>query len=147
MSDFSGSETVTLDAKGRLIVPMRMRKGLAPEANDTFKIVQSIDPCVNMYPLDEWARFRETLNALKRGDDEAREFVRDLHYTMAESSMDGSYRVTLTDQLIGLGGLTKEVLMIGAMDRIELWDPKRWAERQKAMSVERFRDLARKYLS
>ena len=72
MSDFSGSETVTLDAKGRLIVPMRMRKGLAPEANDTFKIVQSIDPCVNMYPLDEWARFRETLNALKRGDDEAR---------------------------------------------------------------------------
>jgi MraZ protein len=147
MSDFCGSETVTLDAKGRLILPLRMRKGLAPEANDTFRIVQAIDPCVNIYPLDEWAKFRATLDTLKQGDDEAREFVRALHFTMIESTMDGSYRVTLTEQLIELGGLTKDVLMIGMGKQIELWDPKRFAEREKAMTAGRYSELARKFLS
>ena len=57
MSRFLGSEICMLDAKGRINVPARMRKNLAPEANDTFVIVRSFDPCVNLYPADEWELF------------------------------------------------------------------------------------------
>ena len=48
MSRFLGSEICMLDAKGRINVPARMRKNLAPEANDQFVIVRSFDPCVNL---------------------------------------------------------------------------------------------------
>jgi MraZ protein len=149
MSNFFGSEQVTLDAKGRLIVPARMRKGLAPEANDTFVIVRGFDPCVNMYPLDEWNQFSAQLRELKKGDDEARAFVRTLFESAQECPLDGSSRVTLTDLLIEVGGFTrgKEVKALGAMDKIELWDPKRWEERQRGIDTQKVDALARKFLT
>lgn len=149
MSNFLGSELVTLDAKGRLIVPARMRKGLAPEANDTFVIVRGFDPCVNMYPLDEWNQFNTQLRELKKGDDEARAFVRALFESAQECPLDGSSRVTLTDLLIEVGGFArgKEVKVLGAMDKIELWDPKRWEERQRGLDTLKVDALARKFLT
>ena len=149
MSNFFGSEMVTLDAKGRLIVPARMRKGLAPEANDTFVIVRGFDPCVNMYPLDEWNRFNDQLRELKKGDDDARAFVRTLYESANECALDGSNRVTLTDLLIEIGGVTKgkEVKMLGAMDKIEIWHPKRWEEKHAGIDTQKVDALARKFLS
>lgn len=149
MSNFFGSELVTLDAKGRLIVPARMRKGLAPEANDTFVIVRGFDPCVNMYPKDEWNRFEGELRALKRGDDEGRDFVRVLLESAVECSLDAANRVLLTEFQIQLAGLTltKEARVIGAMDKIEIWSPKRLEARHGAMDAQKFDALAKKFLT
>jgi len=52
MSTFFGTEICLIDAKGRLNVPARMRRGLDPEANDSFVIVRGFEGCVNMYPRD-----------------------------------------------------------------------------------------------
>ncbi len=149
MSNFFGSELVTLDAKGRLIVPARMRKGLAPEANDTFVIVRGFDPCVNMYPKDEWNRFEGELRALKRGDDEGRDFVRMFLRSAIECSLDAANRVLLTPAQIEMAGLTptKEVEVIGVMDKIEIWSPKRLETRQGSMDAQKFDALAKKFLS
>ncbi|MEP7028737.1 MAG: division/cell wall cluster transcriptional repressor MraZ [Candidatus Eisenbacteria bacterium] len=149
MSNLFGSESVTLDAKGRLIVPSRMRKGLAPEANDTFVIVRGFDPCVNMYPLDEWVRFEAELRALKRGDDEVRDFIRVMFESMVECSLDGANRVLLTELQIEIGGFkhSQEVRMIGAMDKIEIWNPKRLEDRRRGIDTQKVDALARKFLT
>ena len=65
MSRFYGSEICMLDTKGRINVPARMRRNLAPEANDTFIIVRSFDPCVNLYPADEFEHFDAKLMVLR----------------------------------------------------------------------------------
>src|SRR5258707_15603179 len=100
MSHFPGSELCIFNAKGRLSIPARMRRNLAPEANDTFVIVRGFDPCVNMYPLDEWQRFEDQLRELKRGNSDAREFVRSLYETAHESTLDSQGRISLTDRLL-----------------------------------------------
>ena len=147
MSNFLGSEICVLDAKGRLNVPSRMRRGLAPEANDTFVIVRGFDPCVNMYPLDEWARFSDELRALKRGNDEARAFISMLFDSAHETPVDSQGRISLTDRLIELAGLGKEAKLLGVMDHIEIWNPKRWEEQHRAIDTQKVDALARKFLS
>ena len=129
MSSFIGSENSVVDAKGRMNVPARLRKGLAPEAADSFTIVRGPDGCVNMYPLDEWRRFADELRALSFGDEQARAFFRLLSDTAHETTIDGQGRVTLTAKLLALAGVSGQAKLVGALDRIEVWDPKRFEER------------------
>ncbi len=147
MSQFLGSEISILDAKGRLNIPARMRRNLAPEANDTFVIVRGFDPCVNMYPLDEWQRFHGELRELKRGDDDARMFVQALLESAHEATIDGQGRISLTTRLIEVAGISKEAKVVGSLDHIEIWHPKRWEERQRGFDTVKLNDLARKLLT
>jgi MraZ protein len=128
MSSFIGSEISTVDAKGRLVVPARLRRGLAPEAADTFTIVRGPEGCVNMYPLDEWRRYAELLRSLAVGDEKARAFFRLLSDSATETTIDGQGRVSLTAKLLALAGVTGQAKLVGAFDHIELWDPKRFEQ-------------------
>ena len=128
MSSFIGSEISMVDAKGRINVPARLRKGLAPEAADSFTIVRGADGCVNLFPLDEWRRFSDRLRAMPLGDDQARAFFRQLSDSAHETTIDGQGRITLTAKLLELAGVTREAKLVGANDHIEMWDPKRFEE-------------------
>jgi MraZ protein len=128
MSSFIGSEISTVDAKGRLVVPARLRRGLAPEAADTFTIVRGPEGCVNMYPLDEWRRYAELLRSLAVGDEKARAFFRLLSDSATETTIDGQGRVSLTTKLLALAGVTGQAKLVGAFDHIELWDPTRFEQ-------------------
>ena len=128
MSSFIGSEISTVDVKGRMNVPARLRKGLAPDAADSFTIVRGPDGCVNMYPLDEWRRFADVLRGLSIGDDQARAFFRLLSDSAHETTIDGQGRVSLTPKLLALAGVSGQAKLVGAFDHIEVWDPKRFEE-------------------
>lgn len=126
MSSFIGSEISVVDSKGRITVPARLRKGLDPDAADTFTIVKGPDGCVNLYPLDEWRRFTERLRGFSLGDARARSFFRELSESAHEAQIDGQGRILLTARLLALAGVTREAKLVGAIDHIELWDPKRF---------------------
>jgi MraZ protein len=126
MSSFIGSETSAVDVKGRIVVPARLRRGLAPEAADTFTIVRGPEGCVNMYPLDEWRRYADRLRSLAVGDQKARAFFRLLSDSATETTIDGQGRVSLTPKLLALAGVTAQAKLVGAFDHIELWDPARF---------------------
>ncbi len=128
MSSFIGSEISTVDAKGRLVVPARLRRGLAPEAADTFTIVRGPEGCVNMYPLDEWRAYADRLRKLAVGDEKARAFFRLLSDSATETTIDGQGRVSLTSKLLALAGVTGQAKLVGAFDHIELWDPQRFEQ-------------------
>jgi MraZ protein len=146
MSRIYGSETCVLDAKGRINVPARMRRNLAPEANDQFVMVRSFDPCVNLYPADEFPHFEAKLKELRSGDPDAREFVRAIYASLHESTLDGQGRVHVHDRLIKGAKLPKEVMLIGLGDHIEIWDPKLYEQRAAGISQEQMSRLAEKLL-
>ena len=146
MSRIYGSETCVLDAKGRLNVPARMRRNLAPEANDTFYMVRSFDPCVNLYPADEFPQFEAKLNTLRAGDPDAREFVRAIYASLHESTLDGQGRIHVSDKLLKGADLGKEVLLIGLGDRIEMWNPKKYEQRAGSITQDQMSRLAERLM-
>src|SRR5258708_23753181 len=123
MSSFYGTEICAIDAKGRLNVPARMRRGLDPEANDTFVIVRGFEGCVNMYPLDAWSKYGEKLRALKSGDDDGPAFLRLLLESAHDTTLDEQGRVSLTPVLRDIAGVTKEAKLLGVIAHIDVWDP------------------------
>jgi len=129
MSSFIGSETSVIDVKGRITVPARLRKGLHPDAADTFTIIRGLDDSVHMYPLDEWRRFEGQLRKLSKGDDEARNVFMMISESAHETTIDGQGRVSLTPRLIELAGLERTARLVGALDHIHLWSPERFETR------------------
>jgi MraZ protein len=146
MSRFLGSEICMLDAKGRINVPARMRKNLAPEANDTFVIVRSFDPCVNLYPADEWELFDAKLSALGDGDPDVREFIRGIYATAHEATLDGQGRLNIPDHLLEWAGVKKETILVGNKGRLELWHPATYEKRSASIDQGRMNDLAKRIL-
>jgi MraZ protein len=146
MSRFLGSEICMLDAKGRINVPARMRKNLAPEANDTFVIVRSFDPCVNLYPADEWELFDAKLSALGDGDPDVREFIRGIYATAHEATLDGQGRLNIPDHLLEWAGVKKETILVGNKGRLELWHPATYEKRSASIDQGRMSDLAKRFL-
>ncbi|MFP4369781.1 MAG: division/cell wall cluster transcriptional repressor MraZ, partial [Candidatus Kapaibacterium sp.] len=68
MAFFKGQELFSIDNKGRVNIPAKMRKALSPDANDTFIITRGTDKCIYAYPMDEWKKYEEKLENLNQYD-------------------------------------------------------------------------------
>ena len=147
MSRFIGSELCMLDAKGRINVPARMRRNIAPEANDTFVILRSFDPCVNLYPADEFAQFDARLTAaLSDGDEDARDFARGIYATAHEATLDSQGRLNIPDHLLEWAGVKKESMLIGNKSHLELWNLKTYEQRAASLDQVRLNNYAKRFL-
>ena len=129
MSSFVGSELCTVDAKGRIVVPAKLRRGMAPEAADSFTLVRGPEGCVKMFPLDEWRTWLDHVEESSAGDDESRQFMRQMFETAHETVVDGQGRISITPRLLELAGVTGQAKLLGVGRHIELWDPKRFDAR------------------
>lgn len=125
MSFFKGREIYSVDSKGRVNIPAKMRKNIAPEANDTFVITRGPDedPCIYAYPLDEWKKFEESLKQLNQFNEQERFFLRTLLYWADEVTLDKQFRIMLPKSLMDFSKVEKNALILGSMDHIEIWDP------------------------
>lgn len=125
MSFFKGRETYSVDDKGRLAIPAKMRKSMSPEAADTFVVTRGPDedPCIYAYPQDEWKKMEEQLVGLNQYNDQDRFFLRTLLYWADELMLDKQHRVMLPKALVEFAGIEKTALIIGAMDHLEIWNP------------------------
>jgi MraZ protein len=125
MSFFKGRELYSVDAKGRVNIPAKMRKSISPEASDTFVVTRGPDddPCIYAYPLDEWKRFEENLKQLNQYNEQDRYFLRALLYWADEVAIDRQSRIMLPKSLVDFARIEKSALILGAMDHIEFWNP------------------------
>jgi MraZ protein len=134
MSSFKGSFTYSIDNKGRINIPARLRKYVSPEANDTFVITRGFEHCVFVYPLDEWTTLEQTIRQLSTTDPKHRYYMRMLLEKASESQLDGQFRIVIPKDLLDFAKIDNEVLIIGVLERIEVWDPKVYEEYQKTQS-------------
>ncbi|MDD3124432.1 MAG: division/cell wall cluster transcriptional repressor MraZ [Candidatus Kapabacteria bacterium] len=123
MAFFKGQEQYSIDAKGRVNVPSKMRKALSPSANDTFVITRGVDECIVAYPFDEWKKYEEKFEQLNQYDEKNRYFLRVLLMWSEDVKIDAQQRIALPKALIEFAGIDKQVAIIGMIDHIEFWNP------------------------
>lgn len=124
MPGLKGSYTYSVDNKGRVNIPAKMRKAVSPEANDTFTITRGFEKCLFVYPQDEWAKLEQSIRALSPTNPQHRFFMRVLLQQAVESQLDAQARITIPKELLDFASIDGEVLILGVLDRIELWNPR-----------------------
>ncbi|NNF04147.1 MAG: division/cell wall cluster transcriptional repressor MraZ [Rhodothermales bacterium] len=127
MANFKGQAEYSVDSKGRLAVPAKMRSALSPEALGTFTLTRGFEKCIYAYPLDEWRKKEEQYAELNTYRSEARHLVRMILMWAEEESLDKQGRISIPKPLAEYAGVDDKALVIGAMDRIEIWDPETFA--------------------
>ena len=123
MAGFKGQAEYSVDSKGRVAIPAKMRSTLNPEAKQTFTITRGFDNCIFLYPLDTWEKKEEEMAQLNMYDRETRAFVRGIMRWADEVSLDSQGRITLPKNLVELAGISDSATIIGSFDHIEIWAP------------------------
>ena len=119
---FIGEYQHSLDSKNRIIVPSKLREGLG----DKFIISKGLDGCLYAYPLDEWSKFEEKLKILPLTNKDARAFVRFFVSGATEVETDKQGRGLIPANLREYAGIEKEIVTIGALNKIEIWSKEKW---------------------
>jgi len=119
---FLGQYEHSIDEKGRLIVPAKYRDSLGEE----FIITFGLDTCLFVYPLSEWKSLSEKIKSFPLGKKDARAFGRILFSRATSCSMDSQGRVSIVKYLKDYAHIQKEIMIIGVMDRIEIWNKDLW---------------------
>jgi MraZ protein len=148
MASLLGTERYTIDKKGRVAIPVQLRRALNAEAHDSFVAVPGPDGSLDLYPKDEWPRHEEWLRELSKGNLRVRKFLRMMLASAALLELDDQGRVVLPAALMKSAALEREgtALIFGAMDHIEVWDPGRFeAETFGGEQPESLRDLAKDF--
>lgn len=127
---FRGANKVTLDAKGRMVMPTRYRERLAERSAGRLVVTIDRDQCLLLYPLPDWEEIERKLMRLPTLNLQARRLQRLMVGHATEVELDGHGRLLLPPQLRDFGSLTRDVMLIGQGNRFELWDEARWNERR-----------------
>ena len=120
----SGEFNHSIDAKGRLIIPSKFRENLG----ENFVITKGLDGCLFLYPDNEWKTFEEKLRTLPLTNKDARIFTRFFLGSAVDGGLDKQGRVLISSALRNFAHLEKEVVLVGVLDRVEIWDKAKWEE-------------------
>jgi MraZ protein len=126
MSSFKGSYSYSVDSKGRINIPAKLKKYVSPDANDTFIVTRGFEKCLFLYPLDEWNGLESSIRGLSSSNSQHRFITRTLLQYATESQLDGQSRITIPRELLQFAGIDDQVLIIGVLERIEVWNPKEY---------------------
>jgi MraZ protein len=131
VSSFKGSFTYSVDNKGRTALPARLRKNLSASAKGNFVITRGFERCLYIYPQDEWNKLEQFVRGLSFLDAQHRFFARTLFERATDAPMDSQSRISIPQELLKFAGIENEVLILGVLDRIEVWSPAVYEEYQK----------------
>jgi MraZ protein len=120
---FHGQHAHSLDEKDRVTIPARFRDALA----DGVILLKGLDPCVEVYPVQEFAHFEERdlagLSALSR---DQRRMRRRVYAHSVDEALDSSGRVRIPGHLMDHAGLEDQCVIVGVGEYLEIWSPGAW---------------------
>ena len=120
---FTGEFRYTIDAKGRVNIPAKFRKALPETSEDTFVVTRGLDKNIMAYSLDKWRSIEEELLKLSPRLPEHRAYKRQATRFASALKFDSQGRVAIPANLLKYAGIRKDVVIIGMIDEIEIWDP------------------------
>ena len=124
-----GTHNLSLDSNGRLAIPTRFREQCRDEVDGILVCtVDVFEPCLLLYPLAEWELIEKKLRGLSRMDAQERRLQRVLLGHAAECELDGQGRVLLPSTLRQHAGLEKKIMLVGQLNKFEIWDELRWQQ-------------------
>lgn len=120
---FLGEFEHTIDGKGRLTIPAKFRDELASGVI----VTRGLDGCLWAYTRSEWESLAEKISSLPTTNPNARNFARFMFSSAFDSIPDRQGRVLVPQNLREYAGIENETIIIGVMNRVEIWNPDRWS--------------------
>ncbi|MDN4503872.1 division/cell wall cluster transcriptional repressor MraZ [Alteromonadaceae bacterium BrNp21-10] len=140
---FRSANAINLDVKGRLTIPTRYRQTLLDDCQG--QLVCTIDvkqPCLLLYPLPEWEDVEFKLSQLSSMNEHERRMQRLLLGHATEGEMDKNGRFLLPATLRQHAHMEKSIMLVGQMNKFELWDAELWQQQISAdMEIEQTADF------
>lgn len=121
---FFGTHTPKLDEKGRFFLPAKFRE----ELGEGLVLTRGQDRCLAVYPMATFVKKAEQMASAPATVRQVRNFQRMLASSASDEVPDKQGRVTIPIPLREYAGLDKEIVVVGAMDRLEIWNPQAWQE-------------------
>jgi len=127
MPAFSGKYYYTVDPKGRIIVPSPFRKIISAHYNTKLYVTNALfDRCLHIYPLEEWNNLEEKVRSLPKMDKDVQLFKRRVIASATECEIDKQGRVLIPAALREDAGINGDIVLVGQIEKIEMWNRKDW---------------------
>ena len=143
---FLGEYEVTLDAKGRFLLPAGIRKQIPDEAGDKMVIARGFEKCLTLYPKKNWDPIMAELIKVSDYKAENREFLRYFTMGAAEMELDSAGRILVPPNLKAYAGLEKDMVLVSVINKIEIWDKSKYQQFFESFSPEKYSDLAERVM-
>jgi MraZ protein len=128
---FLGTHSPRLDDKGRLFLPAKFRDELL----GGLVITRGQEHCLYVWPLAEFVTLTERMRQTPVTNKRVRDFMRMMFAGASDETPDKQGRVTIPAMLRAYAGLSRDCIVIGAMNRLEIWDTKSWTDYSSQQEV------------
>jgi MraZ protein len=128
MTSFLGKYNYTLDPKGRIIIPAPLRDIIFKKYNTSQLYITNapFDKCLHIYPPEEWNALEEKIRPLPKSEEAVKYFLRRVIASVLECEIDKQGRVLIPVSLREDAGIDGDVVIVGQLDKIEVWDKTGW---------------------
>jgi len=142
---FYGEFYHQLDRKGRFVLPSRLREAAKNNFVDKFFITRGLDKCLFLFSEDEWKNQEQKFKTMPFTKSESRRFNRVYFSGASEISFDKQGRVLIPQYLKEFAGISRDIVIIGVSNRIEIWAKDTWNEFYNS-SKEAFEEISEKLI-
>jgi MraZ protein len=147
MIGFLGEYEATIDAKGRFLLPAGFKKQLPEEGATQFVINRGFEKCLTLYPMVSWEPIFTEISKLNDFDPKVREFRRYFLNGATTLELDSAGRILIPPNLKAHAGLDKDIVLVAAVNKIEIWDKSKYQQFFDSFSPEAFSELAQRVMT
>jgi len=147
MIGFIGEYESTVDAKGRFLLPSGFKKQLPETEGSIFVLNRGFEKCLTLYPILTWKPLYEKISQLNDFDPKVREFRRYFLNGATNIELDAAGRLLMPKSLMEYAGLTKDIILTSAVNKIEIWDKNTYQKFFDGITPEGFSDLANEVMN
>ena len=147
MLGFLGEYEATLDAKGRFLLPMGFKKQLPEDSSSRFVVNRGFEKCLSLYPIKSWEPIYSEISKLNDFDPKVREFRRYFLNGATIMELDTAGRLLIPQNLKDHAGLEKDIVLVSAVNKIEIWDKNKYQQFFESFSPESFSALAQEVMT
>ena len=123
MEHLIGTYECKVDTKGRVMMPIALKKQLSKLINEGFVLKRAVfNHCIEMYPVSEWAKLMDKLNGLNRFNKKNNDFIRRFTAGVKSVEMDNSGRFLISKDLIKYASIDKEIVVSSSVNILEIWN-------------------------
>lgn len=130
MTFFTSEYECKLDAKGRLVLPSRIKAQLPPDGGNELVIRKGFEPCLILYPMVEFKKVFSRISGLNEFNEEYRKLQRSFLSGVVTVELDNNGRLLIPKNMLQYAQLDKEATLVGTGSKVELWNPATYEKHQ-----------------
>lgn len=142
---FYGEYEHSIDKKNRVIIPAKFREAIAEKGIEKLYVTRGLDECLFVFPEDEWRVLENKYKTMAFTKSEARKFNRIFFGGAVECIPDKQWRLLIPEYLKEHASLSRNIIIIGVANRVEIWDKKKYEEFYKT-TKENYEEIAERLI-